>query len=462
MAEENSTSPAQKKAPAQRDLTKGSITGNLWTLAWPMTISTMVMMIGPVIDMFWIGKLGDAAIAAVGVAGTVVMLINALVTGVFAGLRAMVARFVGAGDEALANKVAQQSLVLGVIVSLVMAVIGIFLAEPILQIMGVEENVVALGATYLRINLIGVFTMSFAMIAQNIMQASGDSKTPMKISIGARLFHIALCPFMIFGWWLFPELGVTGAALTDVIAQAAAGIIGLWVVFNGYTRLKLTLRNFSFDRSIIWRIVKIGIPASVSGIHFQIGSVVFIWFIAPFGTLAMAGHYLISRLDSFVIMPALGLGTAAGILAAQNIGAGEPGRAAKTAWIAIAWFTGIMFVFSVVLFIWAAWVVGIFNNEPDLVSLAANFLKIQLVSYMLNGLMIVMMSVMNSVGDTLIALFIDVGTMWGIRVPLAILLPKVANLGVYGVRWALVADTVSSAFIFIWYFKSGRWKRKKV
>jgi Na+-driven multidrug efflux pump len=76
--------------------------------------------------------------------------------------------------------------------------------------------------------------------------------------------------------------------------------------------------------------------------------------------------------------------------------------------------------------------------------------------------MIVMMSVMSSVGDTLIALFIDIGTMWSIRVPLAILLPRIANLGVFGVRWALVADTVSSAIIFIIYFKSGRWKRKKV
>jgi putative MATE family efflux protein len=462
LTEEQPAGPEVKNAKPKRDLTKGSISGNLFSLAWPMTISSAVMMIGPTIDMIWIGKLGEDAIAGVGVSALVVMLVNSLIMGLFTGLRALVARFVGAGDEKSANRVAQQAFVVGIFLSLIVAAIGIFLAKPILTLLGVDERVVAEGATYMRINLIGIFTMSFGMIAQNIMQASGDAQTPMKISLGTRIFHIALCPFLIFGWSIFPRLGVSGAALTDVIAQGIGGAIGLWVVFSGRTRLHPTLKSFSFDRNIIWRMVKIGIPSSLGGIHMNIGSVVFMWFIAPFGTLAVAGHTLISRVDSFVIMPALGLGSAAGILAAQNLGAGQPERSAKTAWTAIGWFTAIMFIFSVVLFIFAEPVVRIFNSEPDLVNMAALFLKIQLVSYMLNGLMIVMMSVMNNVGDTLIAMLIDIVTMWGIRVPLAYFLPRITTLGVYGVRWALVADTVSSAIVFIIYFQSGRWKHKKV
>jgi putative MATE family efflux protein len=332
--EEKSVSLPKEKEKPKRDLTKGSIATNLWTLSWPMTISTMVMMIGPVIDMIWIGKLGGDAIAGVGVSVTVVMLINSLIMGVFTGLRAMVARFVGAGDMMLANRVAQQAFVLAVAMSLLVAVIGLFLAESILQLLGVDAAVVAEGATYMRINLVGIITMALSMVAQNMMQASGDSKTPMKISIATRIFHIVLCPFMIFGWWIFPQLGVTGAALTDVIAQAIAGSLGLWVVFSGRTNIRPTLKNFKFDGNILWRIIKIGIPSSLGGIHMNLGSVIFMWFIAPFGTLAVAGHTLVGRLDSFVIMPALGLGTAAGILAAQNIGAGKPERASRTAWIA--------------------------------------------------------------------------------------------------------------------------------
>jgi Na+-driven multidrug efflux pump len=240
------------------------------------------------------------------------------------------------------------------------------------------------------------------------------------------------------------------------------GAVGLWILFSGWTRLRLTLRNFSFDRNIIWRTVRIGIPASLGGIHMNVGSLIFMWFIAPFGTLAVAGHNLVSRIDMFILMPAIGLGNAAGILAAQNLGARQPQRAEKTAWIAIGLFTGIMLIFSIAVWSRADYIVRLFNAEPGLIDVAGKFLKIQTVSYMCNGLMMVMMSVMNNVGDTLIAMIIDIVTMWGIRVPLAYFLPRVANLGVYGVRWALVADTVSSAIVFIIYFRLGRWKHKKV
>lgn len=458
-AKENST---RNKSPFERDWTKGNIVNALWLLSWPITISTSIMMLGPIIDMIWIGKLGSADMAGVGISGIVVSLINSLIMGLFTGLRAMVARFVGAGDNKQANHVSQQAFVIGAAVALIMAVIGQLFATSIMKLWKLQPDVIAAGATYMRIELIGTFTMSFGLLAQSIMQASGDAQTPMKISIGTRALHIFLCPFMIFGWSFFPRFGVSGAALTGVISQGIGSIIGLWVLFSGHTRLRISLRNFSFDKNIIWRTVKIGIPSSLGGIHMNVGSIVFMWFIAPFGTLAVAAHNLVSRVDMFVLMPAMGLGSAAGILAAQNIGAQQPGRAARTAWIAIGWFTALMAGFSIVIWFYAGGIVRIFNPEPELIDLASKFLKIQIASYMCNGLMMVMMNVMNSVGDTLIAFIIDLVTMWGIRVPLAVILPHVANLGVYGVRWALVADTVSSAVIFIIYFQSGRWKRKKI
>ncbi|OGO19506.1 MAG: hypothetical protein A2Z15_03370 [Chloroflexi bacterium RBG_16_50_11] len=463
--EDNQTvnSPDTGAPPGKhKDLTKGSIIGNLWALSWPMTITTTVMMSGQIIDMIWIGKLGSAEMAGVGISGIVVALINSLIMGLFTGLRAMVARFVGASDEKRANHVSQQAFVIGAGLSLLLAIVGQLFATSIMKLWDLEPDVIAAGATYMRIELIGIFTMSFGMMAQSIMNASGDAQTPMKIIIGERVFHILLCPFLIFGWWIFPRMGVSGAALSGVIAQGIGSAILLWIIFSGQTRLHISLRNFKFDTNIIWRMVKIGIPSALGNIHMNIGSIVFMWFIAPFGTLAVAGHNLVSRVDMVVLLPAIGLGSAAGILAAQNIGAQQFDRSAKTAWIAIGWLTGIMAVFSIIIWFWASNIVQIFNPEPELIDLASTFLKIQIASYMCNGLMFVMMNVMNAVGDTLIAFIIDLVTMWGIRVPLAILLPKIANLGVYGVRWALVADTVSSAIVFIIYFKSGRWKRKKI
>jgi putative MATE family efflux protein len=446
----------------KRDWTKGSTTGNLWALAWPVIVSSTVMMLGPIIDTVWIGKLGSAQMAGVGVATIIVMLVNSLIMGLFTGLRALVARFVGGGETASANHAAQQGLVIGAVLSLVVAVTGYFLAESILQLWKLEPDVVAAGGAYMRISLVGIFTMSFGMMAQNTMQASGDTRTPMVISIGSRLFHIALCPFLIFGLWIFPEMGVRGAAMASVISQGCGGAIGLWVLFNGQTRLRLTLKNFSLDWDVIWRMVKIGIPASINGLHMNIGNVVFMWFISPFGTLAVAGHHLIARVDMIMVMPAMGLGTAAGILAAQNLGAGQPQRAEKTAWIAVGWFTIFSVIFCLAAFFWAEGIVRIFNKEPEMVVMAANFLRIQVAGYVFMGLGALIMNVLNSVGDTLRAMIIDMANLWGVRILLAYLLPRITTLGVYGVRWAIVADALTSVIIFFIYFKTGRWKRKKV
>ena len=200
--------------------------------------------------------------------------------------------------------------------------------------------------------------------------------TPMKIAVLFRVLHVALCPALVFGWWIFPRLGVSGAALTNVISQSLGTVLGLWVLFTGRSRLRLTLRNFRFIPNIIWRIVKIGVPASITGIERSFANLVLMWFVVPFGTLAVAAHSLIQRVDSFIHMPAMGLGQASGVLAGQNLGARQPERAERTAWLAAGLFTGIMCIASVPVFLWAEYIVRIFNTEPGLVEIASTFLRI--------------------------------------------------------------------------------------
>ncbi|UCH42862.1 MAG: MATE family efflux transporter [Dehalococcoidales bacterium] len=454
--------PEGRSDVMERDWTKGSIIGNLWSLSWPMTISSTIMILGPTIDMIWVGKLGAASIAGVGVSGIAVMSVNALIFGLFTGLRALVARFVGAGEAQEANHVSQQAFVIGIAFSIFTAVIGIFLAEPILLLLGLEADVVAEGAAYMRIMLIGMVTMSGGMLAQSVMQASGDAITPMQIGIATRIFHVALCPFLVFGWWVFPRLGVTGAALTGVISQGAGGAILLWALFSGRTRLRLTLRNFHFDGDIIWRMIKIGIPSSITMIQINLTNMILMWFIAPFGTLAVAAHSLVGRVDGFIQMPAMGLGQAAGVLAAQNLGAEQPDRAEKTGWISIVLYTAIMFVGSLVIWFWGRNVVGIFSSDPPLVEMSNAFLRIQIVQYMVFGPVIVLMTCLNGVGDTIVPMVNILVTMWGVQIPLAYFLPKITNLGVYGVRWGIVLAIAVRAIVYLVYFKLGRWKQKQV
>lgn len=425
-------------------------------------ISQTLTVLGPTIDMIWVGKLGAAPIAGVGVSGMVVMAVNSIMMGLYTGLRAMIARFVGSGDMDSANKIGQQALVIGTVFSVIMAAVGIFLAEPLLSIFGVEPDVVAEGASYMRIQLAGSITMAGAMVSQSVMQASGDTVTPMRISIFFRLFHIAVCPLLIFGVWIFPELGVSGAAWANVISQLLGAVFGIWYLFTGRTRLKLTLKNFKLDKDIIWRMTKVGIPASITGVQRFLPYLVLVWFVSPFGTAAVGAHSLMQRIDTFIRMPAGALGNAAGVLAGQNLGAGKPDRAEKGGWIAVGLYSGAMVICCIFIWFFADNIVKIFSTDTELVDIASTFLRIQIVGYLVFGLTIVISLCVEGVGDTVITMIVTLLTMWVIQIPLAWFLPKYTSLGVNGVQWAISLALVARALTFAFYFKTGRWTRKVI
>jgi putative MATE family efflux protein len=453
---------AARESRSRRDWTRGSIIGNLFSLSWPMMIGGSINMLGPTIDMIWVGRLGAASIAGVGISGMIVMMVDSLKMGLMTGVRALIARSIGAGDYRSANHAAQQAVVVSAVFSVIIAVTGILLARPILLLMGLEPDVVSEGAAYMRIMFVGRIPMGLWMMAEAMMQASGDTVTPMKTTIAFRLFHVILCPFLIFGWWFFPRLGVSGAAVTNVLSQTVGAAIGLWFLLSARTRLRLTFRDFHFDPGMIWRIVKIGIPGSISGMERTFGQTVLIWLVAPFGTFAVASHSLLQRTDMFVFVPAMALGNAAGVLAGQNLGADQPDRAVRSGWLGVLLAEAFLILCAAAILIWPEALVRVFNSEPGVVEIASSFLRIAALSYLVMGFSSVLMSCLNNVGDTLPPMLVSLLTIWAVQVPLAYAFSRFTDLGVFGVRWAMLAGTLVGAVAYAVYFSLGKWKRKRV
>lgn len=456
------TNITRKKNSFDRDWTQGNVFNNLLRLSWPMLVSNTLMILGPTIDMIWVGKLGSESIAGVGVAGIAVQLIMVAMMGLIQGTRAMVARFVGAGDFQKANNVAGQGFVLCVIVAAIVAAIGIFCTEAILGLFGLEAAVVAKGATYMRIQFIGQAAMAFRFMCEGIMQASGDSITPMKQALVYRLFHVAICPFLVFGWWIFPRMEISGAALASVISQTLGTLLGLWILLTGRSRIKLTLKNFHLDVDVIWRMVKIGLPALISGVQRNLSHFFLMWFMVPFGTMAVAAHSINQRIEMIVMMPAMAFGAASGVLMGQNLGRAQYERAKKSVWQAVGIVQVIMLIILIAILIWAEWFVHLFNTDPALVQLTSTFLRINAVSFMFMGLMFVLMNSLQGAGDTFPPMAISVVTAWVVMIPLAYFLPKIVGVGMLGVRWAIVSQMVVGAIAFVIYFLSGRWKHRKI
>jgi putative MATE family efflux protein len=445
-----------------KDLTQGSIVRNLVTISWPMTIAQTLVSLGPTIDMIWVGKLGDAAVAAVGVSGVIVQLAQGIMMGFTTGMRALISRAIGAKDMETAKRVAQQAVVVSATYALLMALVGHFFGEYIMRFITSDPQIVSIGTAYLRIEFIGGATITFRMMMDAIMQASGDSMNPMWIAAVYRIFHIALSPFLIFGLWIFPKLGVTGAAYTGVIAQSLGVILGLNVLLGARSRVKLSFKGFRLDFSIIWRIVRIGLPASISGIQRNLNQFIIQVFMAPFGAAALAAHTITQRLEMFIMMPAMSFGQGAAVLVGQNLGAKKPDRAAKTAWRAVALVEVFVVIVTAAMVIWVLPVVHIFNTDPEMDATAVQFIRIAAFGWVVMGFHFVLMNCLQGAGDTLPTMIISIITTWLITIPLAYFLPHHTTWGATGIRWAMTASTVVGATANVVYFRMGKWKTRRV
>jgi putative MATE family efflux protein len=392
----------------------------------------------------------------------VIMLMMGALLGLVVGMRATISRHTGAGDADSANHALGQALIIGVAYGLVMTAVGILVAEPILNLYGVSAEVAAEGVAYMRVFSLSWIPLSLWWIILYCMQAAGDTVNPMRVEFFIRFFHVALCPFLVFGWWVFPRMGVIGVATSNIIIESMGLVFGLWILLTGRTRLQLILRGFRPDLRVIWGMVKIGVPGVVMSVQSSFSSTLLMWIMVPFGTLAVAAHTLGGRVQMVIHLPNRGLGLAAGVLVGQNLGAVQPERAERSGWLAAGLVEGFMLICSVVILLWAESIIRIFSSEPELVEIAGTFLRIAAAGYLVMGFSGALQQSISGAGDTVPPMVVSLVNMWLVMLPLAYFLPQITNLGVYGVRWAMVASTILGAVAFTTYFKLGRWKHKKI
>jgi putative MATE family efflux protein len=445
-----------------KDWTQGPIVKNLLLLSWPMVVMESLYVVSQFWDMVWVGRISSSAVAGVGVGSIILLFVMSIDFGIIVGVKAMIARHVGSRDVSGAAGVSGQAFLLAVIWGTIMTVTGYFISEPSLRLFGVAPEVVSEGSRYLIFMFAGWIPLEILVMGLYVIQATGDTVRPMVVELLIRIFHLILCPLVVMGYWGFPRMGVQGAALANVASQILGAIMVMWLLFTGRTRIRLRPDNFRANFHTMMRILRIGIPALIMQFQRSFGTLALAWFIIPFGTVAIAAHSIIAKIDMALFMPSIGMGSGAGVLVGQNLGAHKPERAERGAWYAVGFVEVFCIIASVLLFLWAEEVMTIFTHEKTLIETGAVFLKIASVSYILLGPGAVLQSCIAGAGDTFPNMVISIGIIWAVQIPLAYILPKFTGLGVLGVRWAIVISTFVGAVGYTMYFSIGRWKQKRV
>ena len=442
-----------------RDLTRGSVPRTIWFLAWPQMVENGLMWANRLIDIILAGTLGFSSIAGVGLAQNYTEFAQMSQRGLDTSMAAMIARAVGAKDYKLANHVALQAFTLSGLFSILMVVVGLFLTEPLLRLIGVSGEALSQGTGYMRVLFVGMGTLAFTRMSGAALGASGDVMTPMRASIASKVVHVSLAPLLVFGWWWFPSWGIIGAAVANVIAQSIALFINFGALFAGTSRLHLNLRAYRFDARLSWRLVAVGLPAGITGTLRATAGLVISAVVVTFGEAALAAYIIAKRAEGIIHLVTDGLGAASGTLVGQNLGARQVKRARETLFWALGFATVTMGLVSILFFAGPHLLATMFSRDPELIGLASTWLRIIAISYVALGIGQVLNESLNRAGDTGTVMIMNLMRYWGIEVPLAFLLAKVAGLDQFGVAWATVAAVWIRVIIYTPYVMRGRWLR---
>jgi putative MATE family efflux protein len=443
------------------DLTSGSLIKPILWLAVPTVAGNLLQSALHIADMYFVSRLGTAAIAAVSVAGLAMWLVYTAIMGVAVGSQALVTRFHGARDDASLRKAMATTLAAAAVLTVLMASAGPLAGRPLLELLGAEAYVVDLAYGYITIFFVGGFTFIFMVMINAMLRGLGDSVTPTIIVAGAVTLNVLLDPIFIFGLGPAPALGVRGAALATVLAYAV-GLAAAAVVF---TRRHLPWRAFvpaNLSGKVAWQILTIGVPASTQMLIRMAAAMVLMGFVALAGTAAIAAYGVGQQLTSLILMPGFAIAMSAAILVGQNLGAGKKERAERTAMASVGLYAAVAAVMIVALLALAPRWVAIFDDTPQVVELGALYIYICAPAFIFVPLGMVLSRSMSGAGVSVPPLVVTAVVLLGVRIPLAYVFTKVLGMGVAGVYWAITIPTVLEGSIMYAVFRTGIWKHRKL
>ena len=446
-----------------RDFTTGSIPIALIVLAIPMILEMSMEALFAIVDTFFVAKLGAESVAVVGLTESVLALVYAVAIGLSIGATATVARRVGEKDLDGAARAATHVVYLGVAVSVIMGMLGVAFAPAVLRLLGADAAVVELGTPFFRIMFGTNVVIVFLFLLNGVFRGAGDAAIALRVLIIANGLNIVLDPLLIFGVWIFPEMGVTGAGVATVIGRAVGVAFAAWALFfrkNG--RLVVNAEHWKFDPTLLWHLVTLSGTAVLQFLIATLSWSGLVMIVAAFGSVAIAGYQIGLRVIIFVILPAVGLANAAATLVGQNLGAGKPERAERSVWTAgflnagLLGLAGLFFVFFPDL------VIRIFTEDPGIAAYGRECLRIVGYGYAFYGLGMVMESSFNGAGDTWTPTYLNFIIFWMFEIPLAYVLAHNFGWGPAGVFWAITLAFSMLAVVAALLFKRGKWKLQTV
>ncbi len=446
------------------ELTTGTIWKDLFYLSLPIVIINLLRTAYNIADTFWVaqiaGEVGKNSLAAITFGFPLIFFFISLGLGLAVAGSVLVAQYEGRKNREMVDKAASQTITFGSIAALTLGTIGFFLVEEIVKLLGAKPDVVPLATGYMQVITLGlIFLFGFSMFIA-LMRGYGDTITPMLLMLGSVVLNIILDPFLIFGWWIFPKMGIEGAAYATIFCRGLAFFAGIAILFSGRRGVRISWKNMVPDRSFLKKMLGIGIPASIDGVGRSVSVNLVLAIVGTFSTAVVAGFGISVRIFSMIFLPAIAIGKGVETMTGQNVGAEKYDRAEKTNYVAAKFMFLLLTAVGILTFIFAEPIAAIFADTPEVLKVGTEFLQFVSLSFGFIGVIRAFSGGFRGSGKTMIAAVISISFLGLTRVPLAFF-----GSGIFGPRGVWMAFAISNviggAIAFLW-FRKGTWKQNVV
>lgn len=430
-------------------LTQGPVGRHLVDMTVPVLFGITTMMTQSLIDTWFIGRVGDRELAAFGFGFPILMIVTSIAIGLGAGTSSVVARAIGSNDHRRARRLATDSLILSFLITFIICAIGMLTINPLFRLLGAPEDLLPLIRGFMLILYSGVPFIVVGMVGMASMRATGDTRLPSMLMVLASVLNVIFDPILIFGIGPVPAMGLNGAAMAALLARATIFIGTLYLMKKRLDMVSFNKPDPKELRKSWVDVLHVGLPAAGTNAIVPLAAVVVTAMIARFGTDAVAGFGVASRVESTVLVIFYAMSSIIGPFVGQNFSAGRERRILHALWLCAIFCMGSGLVIAIVLALFSGSISALFSKSEDVISVTRLFLWVVPVSYGTYGMVMVMNAAFNGLGKPMPAVWISVGRTFVLYVPLAFIGTKL--FGMIGIFAAYaVANIVSGIGAYVW------------
>lgn len=436
------------------------IRAKVMRLAWPVMAESFLQTFAQIVSMALVGHLGASAVTSIGLSMAPLNVFYGLFTGLGVAATAIVARAMGADKEREAAHAAAQAILLSTFFAVLGAIGIILFARDLVLWMGAEPEVVVEGTRYLRVMAPGLFFMWMGTVLTGALRGAGDTRTPMKVNIIVSIVNFVLNLVLVYGLLGAPALGVLGAGLATTIARAGGGLLLFAFYLMRHTVVPPNLKeDFRLDKPVLMRIVRVGLPSAGERVIMSSSSVFYQRMVAGLGTVSYAAHTIGLNAESISYMPGQAFSVAATTLVGQNLGAGKPEGAERSAYESLKMACLLVGAMGMVFLCWPGVLMRLYTSDAEVIRLGSVYLRIMAFCQIHQAFNFVLSGALRGAGDTKFPMWVTAVGNWMIRLTLTYVLINWVQTGVVGAWWAMAADGLFKGLASFFRFRSGGWKK---